>query len=225
MANPFSTAKVAPSTASEAKKDKKTRVEIKALENLAVVHGLMKSLRTMEATLMAEVKDGVQKEYFITTGAKTHRRPDNFIGFEGIGSASCELRARSSASGLSETEQALCVEYGIPTETVSDTIETYIINPTYFNDSAMLEKVGAALSKVKGLPEDFIQKQEAKSKVVIAENGLDVLFTKSEDTIRTMLGVVGTLAIKLTVSNMEQAVEKVKTLLFPKDRTDSKGKK
>lgn len=212
-------AKAQPAAAPAAKKPgkvEKPTIKITGLEELAAIDAVMKSLKALRETVEVDVKRA-QREHFITEGMKIGRRPENFKASEGIATASCELRARGSNSPLSDDEQAALKPYGIPTETVESVKETYIINPAYFNDGDLLQRIGAAIGKVKGVPEDFIQKQEAVSKVIVSEGALDKLFAIKEKAVITALfNTVGGLAIKPTVGDkVREALQIVQGVVFP----------
>jgi hypothetical protein len=218
--NVFAKAQAAAPAAKKTKKDDKVVVTIAGLEELAAIDAAMKSLKAIRETLESDVKTAM-KDQFVNTGIKAGKRPENFKGNEGIASASCELRARASNSPLSADEVALLAKYEIPTQTVDTVTETFIINPKYLNDSALLEKVGNAIGKIKDVPEDFIQKQNAVSKTIVAEGALDVLFAKNDaNLVSTLLGTVGVLALKPTIGDkVKEAMSLVSKLLFGKDET------
>src|SRR6266566_3691234 len=125
------------------KKDTKKRVEIKTLERYATVDSLVKSLTTVQKT-MKPVLDAQTLEELMTEGTRLGRTPENFRGFEGKAEASMELRKRSSASALSETDVELLAGHNVSTQVVEDMPDTYIINPTYRDDKVLLSRVSAA---------------------------------------------------------------------------------
>ena len=176
--------------------DKKASNQIAGIKAVASLDIVIKALTALKKTKDAEVKDEMAT-LFIAAGIEAKTRPANFKGVEDNCSASCEMRARASTSPLSEDEIALFTARGIPMETVTDTVESFIINPEYLSDPKVMGAVEAALKKVKGLPEDLFMKQEGKSKVILGEGALEALFAKhDEDTIADMLPITATLAIK-----------------------------
>jgi len=214
MANVFTTAKPAPSAAKAKKGDDKVKIEIVGLEDYAVIDAAIKALETLKRTVRAEI-DLAAKAHFIETGVALKKRPENFKGFEGISEASCELKARASTSPLSEDEQKLMEVAKLPMTTIRTVEETFIINPKYLNDGKMLERVGTAIGKLKDVPEDFIQKQEEVSKVVVAEGALDALFAKADKEVATQLLLVcGVLAVKPKVSDTKAALAMVQDILL-----------
>ncbi|CAM6055321.1 unnamed protein product [Sphagnum tenellum] len=226
MANVFTNAPAAPAPKKSAKKADKATVPVVALEEFGSISAVIKTLKTMLDTIETEVKTGM-KEHFVKEGQKSKKRPENFKGVDGFVTASCELRARSSASHLSGAEQELLEKYKIPTETVKSQEETFIVNPAYANDGALLQKVGDAIGKIKDLPADFILKQEAVSKVIVADTALDFLFANQTDTnvLSTLVSIVGTLAIKPTVGDMAEALEIVEGVLFPNKKAERLARK
>ena len=100
-ANLFSTAstiKVEPKKTSKA--DNKAKIEIEGLSDFAMVVSLQKNLEALKETLEGSVKTQM-KEVFTR---QSNKRPENFRGFEGSASASCEFRKRSIRSVLTEEE-------------------------------------------------------------------------------------------------------------------------
>jgi len=216
-ANPFANAKVIAAVKST-KKDDKKKVQIDGLNTLANIDAVMKALKAMRDTVEVDIKTA-QKDYFVAEAVRTGTRPDNFRGIDGNASASCELRTRGTNSPLNPEEVKLCKEYGLPTATETSVQETFIINPEYLGNGALLERVGAAIAKVKDIPEDFIKKQEAVSKTVVDAKALEVLCaTKDANKISTLLGVVGVLALKVGGDvDMANALKTVAGLLNTKE--------
>lgn len=190
----FSDAKKTPSKASKSK-PAEVLIAIEGLEMYGTIDAVIKSLTALKATYGEEAKDKM-REHFIKVGAASASRPANFKGGEGLVSASCELRARSATSPLSEDEVALLKAYNIPMVTNDVVVDTYIINPAYATDQKLLGKIEKAMLKVSGLPEDFIMKQDGVATTVVAPNALDVLFSKAEKIVRECINLVGVLAIK-----------------------------
>ena len=144
-----------------AKKEKPTKVkhELKGLLQLAAIKNAIDTLTTLKSTYDQDVKKQMLT-HFIASGSASGLKPENFDGSEGVASASCELRKRSTASVLSAEDKTLLEDYKIPVEETKSEIETFIFNPAYLNDAALMKKVEAALNKIKDIPEDFIMKQE-----------------------------------------------------------------
>lgn len=203
----------APAPAPKAKKGEKARIAMPGLETYAALISVGKQIETMSKTMATQIKSRMAVE-FQATGMKHRKRPENFKGFEGIGEASCELRCRSSSSPLTVEEIEMLKEHNIPVREDDVVVETYIINPAYAADSAMLEKVAKALEGVKGLPEDFILHQSQK-KTCVDETSLDAVFALPDAAdVARLFPLVAVLAIKPTVSDEEKAFEKVGDLLF-----------
>ena len=99
-ANIFSTAATVKVEPKKAAADNKTKIEIKGLEDYAMVDSLEKNLKAIKETLAGQVKTQM-KEIFTR---QNNKRPENFRGIEKHASASCELRKRTIASVLTEEE-------------------------------------------------------------------------------------------------------------------------
>ena len=212
----FDTAKKVNTKATGAATKKKAEITMVGIRKVAALSAAIKTLTAIMETVGAEVKDEMAAE-FVRAGLALKRRPENFRGVDNDASASCELRARSTASKLSTDEVELLTKSGITVETVVTSVDTFVINPKYVEDMAIMAKVEAALSKVKGLPEDFFQKQDGKSAQVVGPNALDELFKLKANKVAELLPVVSVLAIKpkMEVDDLTKVFEIVNELVTP----------
>lgn len=201
-------------TGAKSKKAEKEVVQIDGLEHLAAINALIKSLEGLKKTFESDTKRQMTA-HFVVKGRELKKRPENFKGVDGdAAEASCELRARSSASGLSAAEIEELAKFDIPTEEVVDTVDTYVLNPEYKDDQEVLGRVTKLLEGKKGIPADLFMKQEGRSKTVIAKEAMDIVFqlANAEDT-KALLPIVGTLAIKSKLTDEQDALEIVRELL------------
>jgi hypothetical protein len=179
----------------KSKRSDKAEIEIAGLEDVAAIDAVIKSLTALKKAKESQVKDAM-KSYFVTTGAATKKRPENFRGIE---------------AELMESK-------GLPVEEVVETVATLVINPEYLQDQILLAKVEQQLNKIKDIPDDFIMSQEGKSKKIVGETALDVLFAEhSQDAIDDLLSVVGVLAVKPTLKDddITKAMEVVNRIVNP----------
>lgn len=187
-------------TATKSKKAEVETVKLAGLEQLGAIDAVMKALTALRATVEMDVKSGMTAE-FIKRGMAKQTRPENFKGEEGIATASCQLKKRSSTSPLSDSEIELLTEAKISVETVDLVAETFVINPAYKDDQVLLGKIEKKLSTIKDLPEDFIMKQAGVSRTIVGETALDEVFAfDSADMIAQFLPMVSSLAIKPTLN-------------------------
>lgn len=191
--NMFTAAKTKTAPAAKGKGKAKVEVQLSDLENYATICATIEQLEALRDTFCENVKGQVE-EYFVETGTVNAARPENFKGVEGAASASCELRKRSTRSALTAEEVAELEALDIPvgTETVQE--GCFIINPAYSQDDELLAKVAAALGKVKGLPLDFIQRQEAVERRVVTDETIAAVFRKG--LAERFFKTVGVLALK-----------------------------
>lgn len=199
-----------------AKGAKKTKVEIQTagLQDYAAIDAAIKALGALKDTTGAAIKSDMLDQ-FVEMGSATKTRPESYTGVEGAASASLELRARSATSPLSEDEVELLEEKGIPTQVVVATVETFIINPAYAFDAALLGKIEKALKSVKGIPEDLFMKQDGTSKTILAEGALDAVFKHDADTIADLLPITSVLAIKpkLATDDLGEALKLISAIV------------
>lgn len=182
-------------TQPKAKKSDRAEIQVPGLMALARIDAAMKALKALKETHETKVH-AFMRDYFVRVGCATKSQPENFRGLDGAASASMELRKRSVNSQLTEAQVLLCTQYGVPVAESADRVETFVINPAYLENSELMEKVGLALSKVKGIPEDFIQKQVATKKMIVTDESLASIFSKPVDDATKLFDVVGVLAVK-----------------------------
>lgn len=214
--NFFDTAKVIPAPVAKGKKDERAVVQIAGLEDVAAVDALIKTLEALKSSLRGPV-DAQMRDEFIAGS-------ENFFAFENSAEASAELRKRSVASVLTAEEVALLEEEDIPVGKVEKTAERFVINPAYMADQELLGKVSAAMSKIKGMPIDFIQKQAGLTVSVVSEETFKEAMATPE-LAEKFIDVVGVLGLKPKLNNTDLSfmVEKAKKLLGIADAV--KGKK
>ncbi len=213
----FDKAKTLNAAPKGAKKSDKREVTLAGLEHVAALDAVVKSLTAVLKTEEAALKERMAAE-FIKTGVAQKKKPENFRGIEGDASASCELRKRSEASGLTDEDAKLLADNGIPTQVITSTVDTFVINPIYLADPAIMGAIEAALKKVKGMPEDLFLHQAGSSKTVVTEDSMDVLFAKGDpDLTEDLLPIISTLAIKpkLAEDDMSKAFALVQKLMKP----------
>ena len=206
--NMFAKAKVIEAPVKSSKKDEKAEVRIDGLEDYAIITNLVKSLTAVQTTVGEAVKSEMR-----TIFAANRKRPENFRGIDGKASASCELRKRSSASPLNDVEVELLERNNIPYDTLPVVEERFVINPAYADDQDLLERISAALSKAKGLPEDFILLQKGSAKKVVSDATIEKVFECG--LAETYIDTVCTLAIKpkLDETDVASALSRAKKFL------------
>lgn len=203
--------------AAKSKKSVKPRIEVEGMHEFAALAAVIKSLTSVYETMEAEIKDKMAIE-FVKAGCEKKARPENFKGYEGENAeASCELRARSSASALTAAEQELFAEYKLPTKKVESIVDTFVINPVYAGDTELMSKIAKKLNTIKDIPEDLFMKQDGVSKTVVGEDALDAMFKLDVDAVTKLLRVVGTLAIKPTFTDMDSAMAAISHLVGNSD--------
>jgi hypothetical protein len=203
-----------PTTAS---KSKAVEVNILGLQNVACLKAVIAALEAVCVEETRRVKDQMET-HFLTEGKKLLRRPANFKGLDGIGSASCQLRASSTA--LNEDGIALCAEHNIPVEVDVKVAETFIVNPAYASDPTFVTKLeaecGPQLAKLADERGPIILVQQGQSKTKITEAGFDLIFTKANDVVREFLPIAFTQAIRAkleTGGDLKPALVVVEALL------------
>ena len=145
---------------------------------------------------------------------QSNKRPENFRGFEGSASASCEFRKRSIRSVLTEEEVGALEKDGIPVGSEVMVPSRFIINPEYMMDQALLQKISDAMRKVPGLPENFIVLQAEQSSRVVTDETVDKVCERG--LITQHFDKVATMAIKAKLENeldIEAVLDSVRELV------------
>jgi hypothetical protein len=203
--------------AAKTKKSDKPRIEMEGMHEFAALAAVIKSLTSVYETMEADIKNQMAME-FVKAGCEKKARPENFKGYEGDNAeASCELRARSSASALSAAEQELFAEYNLPTKKVESIVDTFVINPEYAGNAELMNKIAKKLNTIKDIPEDLFMKQDGVSKTVVGEDALDAVFKLDAAAVTKLIRVVGTLAIKPRFSDMDVAMAAISHLVSNQD--------
>ena len=193
--NIFNAAKSAPKKAPAKTKPEVETIEMGGVEKLAAIRVLMSALKEAEAQVSAQVRQSMVS-HFVERGTDLQSRPPNFKATDGQAEASCQLQVRGTA--LRPDEATLIQEHGIPLNEVHKKEETFIINPLYANNSALLRKVNKALQGVPGLPTDFILHQKDVEYRATDET-LVALFQKGNNLVANLLSTVATPACKPTM--------------------------
>lgn len=216
MANLFATAKKAPAAAKPAKASEKKNVTIAGLTDLASVDALIKALESVKVTLEADVKAQVLVEFKRqVTETKDY---ENFRGVDTGASASCEFKKRSIASALTADDIDMLNKYNIPFGKNVSVESCFRINPKYTEDSKLLEQISNAISKVKGVPEDFIEFQNSVEKNVVTADTISVACKnpKAFDEVARVIGVLS-LKPKVEETKMAKLLDNVKELLIAEE--------
>ena len=209
-----------------ASKSKAEEVFYAGVEDVAALNAVIKALEGFKADAEAKLK-AAANETFIAKGLAGKCRPENFKGFEGIGTASIQLRA--SSSRLSDESIEEFEEHGIALDKQEIVVETFVIAPEYANDPAFVLKLEATLGeKLMALQDErgaIIQKQEGVSKTTVSDAGLQQIFTKSEEIVRKLVPVAFTTAVlaKLKDGDLRPALKLVDEKYFaePTDETEA----
>lgn len=210
----FTQAKPAAAAKPKTKKAKTEAVEIEGLETYAGVCAVLKALEAVKTTMEADIKEfGVAK--MVTAGMDAGKRPENLAAVEGKATASIQLRVKGANIAIPIEDAARLRMASVPLTEVDVVTDTFIINPEYAQDGALLEKVSKALEGVKGLPADFIQKQEEKRTVVDGDTTMNAIFAiKDRSLVEALLPLVCSTAIRPSFKGkIEDAVKAIADLL------------
>lgn len=202
-------------------KKNKIRVETKGMAALRDLKTVIENLTALKEVFEANVKSAME-DHFVDAGVAAKARPDNFEGFEGEATGSCQLKVRSSASALSEDEIARLTAAEIPVETVHMSEEMFGFNNEHIKNPAIMEVLSKVISKAKingeALPEDLIVVIPARTKTVANDASIEALFKKSQNEVRALLPILTTLAVNpKTNPNIKEAIAAVDSLLTVKE--------
>lgn len=210
--NIFKTATIIAVPEQTVKPGKKVEINLKGIEDYAHVDAVIKDLTAVKNALHEDLNDAMKAIF--KKGAK---RPENFKAIDGDASASCEMRRRASSSPLTPEEKAAFDKDKIPYDTLPLIPERYIINPEYMNDEKLLEKISAAISAIKGIPEDFILLQKGSQKYAVSEETISTVYEKKlVDKYFTTVSVLG-IKPKLDHPNIKTSIRRAKEIIDIRD--------
>ena len=208
--NLFAKAKTiaAPKAAAKAQK---TTINMPGLQQYAELKALQGAIAAVLGTMETEIK-GQAFDQFLEVAQDTHQAPKSFDGVDGIATVNVQMRKRGTNSPLNPAELEVLSNAGLTAFEQVGVVEMFGINPVYAEDSKLLAKVNAALTKI--VPEDFIVLQEKKAKMVVSDDTLAAAF-KMETIDPEVIRVVTTLALKpkLTAVDIDSILTDVKDLL------------
>ena len=188
--NLFQNAKIVAPPPKPKSNDDKDVIRLKGLEDYAKIDLLVKQLMAIKETLAQDLK-GAMKVQFLKV-------PENYEGYDGAASASCELRKRATNSPLKAAEIEELTKAEIPIGEMIETQEAFIFNPKYSSDpkyTKLFAKVSEKIQEVKDLPEDFIQLQPESKKSVVTDETFDTV-KGDEKLLAQFIDTVGVMAIK-----------------------------
>ena len=191
--NAFANAKIVSSV--KASKAAVPVTEILGLGKYAAACALEKAIKAVKARYESAVKD-ISLDIFASAGAASGTVPENFKAAEGLSEASVQLKRRASNSTLTPEEIAMCEMHKIPVKVIEG---AFYINPAYSGMTDLMKKVGEAIAKVPGLPDDFILKQEDVT--VASEEGIQTIFaSKDKKLIDMLLPIQTTVALRTSTA-------------------------
>jgi hypothetical protein len=206
---------VAPEPVKESSSKLKT-VKMEGVADIATIHTMQAMLEGAISNLKMLAKERAIN-YFLDIGCKIEERPDNFTGEEDGHSVTMMLNKRSTSSVLSDDEVTLLTEHGIPISNKVIKEETYVFNPVYLSDKALMKRIENALAGVEGLPEDIIQFQQGISKKVVNEDTVNAIFKKPRDVAEKLLPVVTTFGFKpkanVSIDNLSGLLARIGRIL------------
>jgi hypothetical protein len=193
----------------------KLEVQVKGIEQLAMVDALQKALDGIRAGIESEVK-GVALTGFLKHVRENGTRPESIRGVEGGASASLEIRRKGSNIGLTEQQVALLRDHGLEPHKDTTVPALFALNPTYAEDAALLRKVEAALAGI--VPPDFIVKQSERARFTVDEPLLEravKLMREKQDVPVDVLTCLTVLACKpkLVTTNLHSILDFVRGLI------------
>lgn len=186
---------VAPKATKKVAKDDNATVTIEGVEHFSALKALGKAIEGATKTLEGDIK-GEALQTFIERGCDAKKRPDNLKTKEGKAQASVQLKVLSDRSYISEENAARLQEAGVRLDIKDEVVETFVLNPEYANNAALMAKIEKALATIKDLPEDLFLHQSQK-KIVATEDSLNDIFAKCKIAqAKELLPLVSTLAIR-----------------------------
>ena len=173
------------------------------LETLAALDYIKDLIASVSETVGSSVYSSAL-EGFVDRGMVRLARPDNFDAEEGLGTANCQLKKRSSASVLTKEEQKVLTNFNIPFEEVTKSAaipEKFLFNSELLSDPEMRAKISAALSTIDFGGKSPILREapvEARKVMVASEASIDACFKlPNREDVKATLKIVTSRALRL----------------------------
>lgn len=221
--------KVAVSPVAKAAKPAKATDAVAGWEELAALDATSKALSSLVDFRKTTMRDAVNVT-LIERGLRMGDKPGSLAPVEGEAKGSAYVSKRSTASALAQEEVELIAEATGAEVTLDDaggilSVAGYVdvveaspallaVNPAYANDPVLLAKIDAALSGIKGIPEDFIVQIAPVQKRVVSDAALGNLFRLGSEAVEALLPVLSITALRpVFAGSLERAWELIKPLI------------
>lgn len=217
--NLFATAAAMPAKAPKASKsDTKQEIEIKGMEKLAMVDSLITLLEGVKGTYEAQVK-GQMGDLFYADVKNKAAKPESFRGVEGIASASCEIRKRSTRSALTEAQCEVLRGAGLEPNKAISIPALFAVNPEVAGNMELLGKVSEALNGI--VPANFFVQQKEQYTFTVTDEMLAQACR--ERMPREVIDLLTTLACKpkLVSTDVKKLMGFVEKLVTEKDEAQA----
>lgn len=192
----FKTAPVEEAAPETPKKGKTPTIPIgKSLDILAAASHLNKWLKELMEEQSTTIKKKMEA-YFAQVGAEQHERPVNVkgLGLNKVASASLQMKVK--AGSLTKQEETLLQSAGINLHEVNIQEEEYVFNKAVLANPDYRAKITAALGLIDFHGQDPIIKRERQTAWAVDDQSFADLFGKDRDTIKSLLPIMATMAIR-----------------------------
>jgi hypothetical protein len=208
--NMFAKAKSAPAPVKPVAAAERESFKVSGLEELTVIDTLIKNLDALKKSMRSGIDAQLR--------AKFIEGEENFDAYEGIAEAVALASKRSTNSQLTAEEVEALEADDIPVGKMELVPERFVVNPAYADDQKLLKRVSDALGTVKGMPEDFIMKQDGTEKRVVTDETLKAIKADAE-LLRKHFDTVSVIGLKPKLTQemgIPALLEKLKSILAPK---------
>lgn len=181
------------------------------LESYACADALKKQIESLMKVLREPVEAQMMDKFISNRG-------ENYKAEDGSASATLMCTKRSSASGLKPNEIELLEQHKIPMEKIEGDFKLNVVGVPM----EKLQEVSDAISKIKDLPDDFIQFDTSKARTITTEESIKKVFLVNDVEVqKQLLKVASTFMIKpKTSARMEKIISKISLLLIEEDEDD-----
>lgn len=202
--NIFDKARATPTAKAGKEKAEEVKLLTKGLEEYAMLDALKKQIDALMKAAKPAITDQMYAQFLKNKG-------ETYKGEEKLATSTMVLSKRNSTSGLNEMEAAFLEMNSISTTRIEGDFKLNIdgVSP------AKLQEVSDAISKIKGLPEDFLEFDASKARTITTDKSIEEAFRLNDvDTIKEVLKIVGTPMIKPKTSAKAKVIlEAVKKLV------------
>ena len=185
--NLFDQAKAKAPKATKPGKPEEVHYNTPGLELYAQLDKLEKHIKSLKNSVKPDVTNQMLERFI------NKKNKDSYKAEDGSAKATLYFAKKASNVGLKPEQKAILDQFNIPTAHIAGDFTLNVEDVS----AKKLQEVSDAISKVKGLPKDFVSYSTKKERDVVTEASIEAVFKLNDaDTIKQILGILGSTGVK-----------------------------